>query len=1181
MALLSLLGLHMNATVGFKHSCLDVFRVALFAGLVVCLTSLSAPDLRAQESTRAPENLTPQTENVPESNGQLEDDALFPMKRNQWFLRQRAYPYAHIPRGAYWHAQTQRLVLLDRRARALSAMRPEIAAQADPFAGVTWTADGPDPVYPSSAYAQPPSGRATSVAVVPTDANTIYLGTAAGGVWKTTDGGQTWTPLTDSQASLAIGAVAVDPNNPSTVFAGTGEPDFSADSYYGQGLLKSTDAGATWTMIRAPFTTGDTAPNFASIAVQPGNSNVVLAGNVGWNGGLFRSADGGQTWTQVIAAGGYAGATAVLFDVKNPATVYAGVGGLSSTASATVLISTDSGLTWKPIAGSGTTGIPAPGAVLRTALAETSDGKTLFAAFANSNFTSPGTLYSTSNSGANWTQLTSPGGLSWYCNAIAVTPGNPQVLYATGATLYESTDGGKTWAPDSSGAFYADEHGFAFSGDGSRMFVADDGGIYATSQPTVANAVFVSLNQTLNTLTFYPGFSLLAGQSNSLLAGSQDHGLNLYTGSSTAWASGDGFRFCGDGTGVYIDPKGTYAYAHCEGGAAAWISNASGDTVASNWNAAQTGISTSDRWPWVADIKGDWATVSTVYTGTNRLYQSTNNGAAWTAISGDLTGGSSTISTIAVAPTDSNTIYTGAGDGTVSVTANALSGTSAVWKTLSGLPARAISKIIVMPDSAQDVYLTQSGFGAGHVFHSTNGGTTWADISGNLPNTPVDSIAADPSLLNTLYLATDTGVYVTSNGGSTWEPLGTGLPNVVVMDLLIDAANRKLRVITHGRGAWDAALPLAALESSAVSVSFGSQTRGTKSAAQTITLTNELSTGALTLNSPQITGPFTQTNSCGTSLSPGAACTVNVVFAPTAAGAAQGTLTVATTDNSVTVLLAGTGLGIPNAVLGSPALTFGNQPAGIASARQTVQLSNTGDAALANLVVTVAGTNRGDFSQTNNCGTSVAAGGSCTVDIVFTPGGTGSRSASLSIADNAAGSPQTVTLGGTGTPPFALAAASASATVSAGASATYNLTVTAAQGAPLASVVALSCSGAPSLATCGFNPVAVATGATTQNVTLTVTTAPASVPVHAYLTGTRVISLATLSLAGLLLPRRRARLWMVALLAILCVGIPGCSGGGGGGGSHSPGTPAGTYNITVTAAQSMYQTTQTVTLTVQ
>jgi hypothetical protein len=320
---------------------------------------------------------------------------------------------------------------------------------------------------------------------------------------------------------------------------------------------------------------------------------------------------------------------------------------------------------------------------------------------------------------------------------------------------------------------------------------------------------------------------------------------------------------------------------------------------------------------------------------------------------------------------------------------------------------------------------------------------------------------------------------------------------------------------------------------------------------------------------------------------------VSVTFAPTVVGAEAGTLTVTSSANTVTVALSGTGVGIPIAGLSVPSLNFGNQVAGIASAAQTVQLSNTGDGALANIAISFTGANPGDFSQTNNCGTSVAGGANCTISVVFTPQAVGGRSATLSIADNAAGAPQTVALTGNGIAPFALTATGTTASVQAGASATYPLTVTAAQGTSLASVVALACSGLPTGSTCSFNPANVAAGATTQNITLTVATTPKSSPAHASLAGRGGISLAALSLFGaLLLPRRRWRLGVIAMFALLCIGIPGCSGGGsgsggggsggGGGGGSGGGTASGSYTITVTASQStIYQTTQALTLTVQ
>lgn len=1145
----------------------------------------------AQEQPAGPEKVAPNPDkaaSTAEKPEQEEDDLLLPMKRDAWFHQLRAYPNAKIPQGAYWHAQMQKQALVARRFARFQAAGANVTAQADPFSSAMWTADGPQPVtayYGTTAY----SGRATSIAVSPSDPNTVYLGTAAGGVWKTTDGGVTWTPLTDSQASLAIGAVAIDPNNPNTVYAGTGEPNFSGDSWYGQGLLKSTDAGSTWTLIRTPFTTGDTAPDFTAIAVQQGNSNVVLAANLA---GLYRSADGGQTWTEVLSPGGDAGVTAVMFDVVNPNIAYAGLGGYYATAAGTVYMSTDAGQTWTSISGSGTGSIPVPSAVLRTALAEDSAGKTLYAAFANSGLTAPGTLYSTAVGGAtgsSWTQLSSPSsndGLDWYRNAIAVSPINPQVLYATGVNLYESTNGGRTWTKSTGTPLYSDQHALVFSADGARMYVADDGGVFVSTTSMAANATFASLNTAIDSLTFYPGFSLVPGKANSLLAGSQDHGLNLYTG-SLAWPNGEQSGFCGDGGSVYIDPQGTYAYAHCEGGSANWAANPTADSSVNSWVAAQTGISTSDRLPWVADIKGDQQTMSTVYTATNHLYQSINYAGSWTSISPDLTGGSSTIATIGVSPSDSKTIYTGAGDGTVSVTSNALSGTSATWTTLSGLPDRSITKISVQPDSAQDVYLTVSGFDTGHVFHSTDGGSTWADISGDLPNTPVDSILVDPNLLYTIYLATDTGVYVTENGGTNWAPLGQGLPNVVVQDILMYQPTRILRVITHGRGAWETTLPLVGLQSSQLSLQFASQAQGTSSSAQTLTLTNNLGSASLSLTGFQITGPFAQTNNCGATLASGASCTVSVVFSPTTAGIAAGSLVASSSTNSVTIGLGGTGLGAPGASLGATSLNFSSQPVGVPSATQTVQLSNNGDASLTNIAISISGGNAGEFFETNNCGTSVAAGANCTITAMFTPAGTGARSATLSVTDNAAGSPQSVALSGSGDAPFTVSAASSSATVSAGTSASYQLTLTAAQGFPLESAVQLSCSGLPSLSSCSFSPTSVASGVATQNIALTISTTPASSAAHASNRRTGTYALAAISLFSLLLlPRRRSRSWLVVLIA-LTIGLSGCSGGSsstssGGSGPTNPGTSAGTYTVTVTAAQSTtYQTSQTLTLTVQ
>ena len=535
----------------------------LFLLLGISLTAIPVRRATAQAEAPAQQKPVATTTRIPVGDADgAEEDRQSWLERERWFLQQRAFPKAHLPAGVYWRALQQRDTLTAKHKALFQGLRPEVAAAADPLSSAAWTPDGPRPLQ-FVAGGTPWSRRATSIAVHPTDPNTVYLGTAGGGVWKTTDGGQTWTPLTDSQASLAIGAVAIDPNNPNTLYAGTGEANLSYDSYYGQGLLKSTDAGNTWTLIRAPFTTADTAPDFSQIAVQQGNSNVILAATVyGYDtggGGVFRSSDGGLTWKAVLVPDTSNSVSSVMFDTKTPSTAYAGVAD-GTGATAAVYKSTDSGQTWTAVGGTGANVLPAPGTVARVALAEDSAGTTLYAAVAlnnggdNDNGT-PGSIYESTDGGANWTDLGSPSatdGPDWYRDAIAVDPANSSVIYTSGISLYVSLDGGKTWAAAGNGV-YADQHAFAFSADGSRMYAADDGGIFVTTTPASATPAFSSLNNAVGTMTFYPGFSVFPSDQAQLLAGAQDHGLDLYQG-APLWTQ-TALGYCGDGGARLYRPQ--------------------------------------------------------------------------------------------------------------------------------------------------------------------------------------------------------------------------------------------------------------------------------------------------------------------------------------------------------------------------------------------------------------------------------------------------------------------------------------------------------------------------------------------------------------------------------------------------------------------------------------------------
>jgi len=714
-----------------------------------------------------------------------------PLDRWNYFYRQRAYPSEKIPPNAL---QLARATYRARWPAAIRSQRVPVTASTE-----GWAAVGPTAI----ALFLRSAGRVTTVAIDPTNSNTIYAGAAQGGVWKTVNGGGDWTPLTDAQCSLAMGALAVDPITPSIVYAGTGEMHFSGDSYYGCGVLRSTDGGVTWTQLGgAVFDTQTGGARISKIVVDPAtagsasNSTVFAATSFG----LYKSVNSGGAWSRLLAAP----VTDVLQNPSNGSVLFAAVGCPQAACPAASLAngvykSVDGGATWSHLSG----GFPSFD-VGRIQLAIAVSSPSMLYAAVQDAFGSGGNdgallgLFKSTDAGATWTGLGHAGRFCsdqcWYDLVVSVDPTDPNVVYVGGVGLYRSTDGGATFSYIG-GPIHVDQHALAFDPrNPATIFVGNDGGVYKS---TDRGQSWASLNTNLAITQFYPGISLSPNSAPDILGGTQDNGVVEYTGTSV-WAA---VLHCDGGFTAINFQTPTTAFAECE-----WFPPYGGPQRRDGgsggyFSLKANSIDFNEPALFIPPLVMDPVIPQVLYFGTSRLYRTVDNAESWGAISGDLTrsGGMSSqkgVSAIAIAPSDPQTIYVGTSDGNVQVTTNG----GATWTpVISGLPNRWVTDIAVASSDPQRAYLTVSGFGSGHVFRTVNRGGSWQDISSNLIDVPVNAILRLPGS-DELYVGTDLGVFQSGDDGLTWAPSTTGMPNVAVLDLAFQNVTQTVVAATHGRG---------------------------------------------------------------------------------------------------------------------------------------------------------------------------------------------------------------------------------------------------------------------------------------------------------------------------------------------------------------------------------------------
>jgi photosystem II stability/assembly factor-like uncharacterized protein len=740
-----------------------------------------------------------------------------PEGRQRWFMFQRTYPFESVPDEA-------------RRRAWESRPRGDKGAREDDVQ--SWTPIGPSSTSPVFANFGLNSGRINAIAVSPANSQLILVGASTGGIWRSTDGGSNFQPVSDSQVDLSVGSIAFSQSNPSIVYAGMGDMATCCE-YMGSGVLKSTDGGQTWAHVNNSTLMEPGA--IAKIEVDPTNPNRVYAAlyrglnkataNSFPEGGVYVSSDGGVNWTRTLTGL----PRDLVINPANPQILYLAMrGNLSNTLTAGVYRSTNGGINWNIIYTSAyNTGFPSPRDI-RVAVTP-ADSQRIYVYEGNSPTTAIRVAVST-DGGTSWTNRGSSGldlGQFGYNTYLYADPTNADTVYVGGRDVYKSTNGGVSWTNltltndnYSVARAHPDQHALAFAyPNAGTVYIGNDGGLYKTDN---GGSSFQSLNSTLS-LTQFTSIARHPTDPAITYGGTQDNGTQRRLPSSNQWEDFAG----GDGGKVVVNPLTpsrvfTTVYF---GRVRSWSNNGSSYTGGtSNATFGETASDDTARIGFYPPLAGNGVN-SSLYFGTWRLFinnsPDTNFTGGWSAPGGmtDLTRGSlDVLSAIGVSRSDTNVIYTGSEQGQVMVSTNGGVNWSPI---LNGLPNRFITGIVVDPANPATAFLTVSGYGSGHVFKTTNTGASWTDISGNLPNTPVNALLIDPNNPNVLYAGTDVGVYRSTAGGNSWQSFNNGLPPVVVMGFTTNASGQ-VQLATYGRGAYQSvdAAPVCTYALSAASQSF-------------------------------------------------------------------------------------------------------------------------------------------------------------------------------------------------------------------------------------------------------------------------------------------------------------------------------------------------------------------------
>ena len=697
----------------------------------------------------------------------------------EWMSAQRMYPYNEIRQDIY-----------------LEEMKKANQLHVSRYDEIDWEFVGPTNI----------GGRITDIEMPTGQSQIIYIGGASGGILKTEDAGSTWVQKFNGVSTISIGDIAIDPQNQEVIYAGTGEANASSYSFLGSGIYKSLDGGDSW-----QYSGLEQSAYIGRIIVDHSNSQRVFTAACGTlfsnndTRGIYRTTDGGDNWEQVLFVNDSTAAIDLVQHPTNENILYAAFWerkrGLtyrnSFGHSSGIWKTTDGGDNWVEL----TNGLP--GATDKGRIGITiskSNPSVLYAMYdmPNQNMY----VYKTSNDGESWQQVDNNqlngmgSSFAWYFGQIRVDPNDEDMVYTLGQVMFRTSNSGSYWNQIGSST-HVDHHAMFFDEESGKVYLGNDGGLYWS---TNNGSSWVKINNL--PLTQFYAFDISNTNPDFMMGGTQDNNtIRTIGGNTLNWEPVLG----GDGMYCRINQQNNdIAYAEYQWGNLFRSYNAQSSYPNYDYISSSMG---GDRTNWSAPLALTPGNDQIAYFGTHRVWKSTNDGSSWSAVSNDLTDGGNnsfnTLSTLAVSSVNQDYVMAGSADGYVHISVNG--GSS--WNLISSeLPDRWITRVAFDPIEEETIYVTISGFRwdepLPHVYKSIDLGENWIDISGDLPEIPVNDIVLNPQNNSNIIVGTDAGVYLTSDGGDSWENISGNMPQVSVVALRINPLTDMMYAATYGNSIY-------------------------------------------------------------------------------------------------------------------------------------------------------------------------------------------------------------------------------------------------------------------------------------------------------------------------------------------------------------------------------------------